>query len=187
MRIIGGTHRGRKLTAPEGKDVRPTSDRTRQAIFNALQHRSAVVDAAVLDAFCGTGALGLEALSQGAEKAVFFDTARASLDLVKRNITDLGFDTQAQALQKDATRCGPRPDSVAVSDLVFLDPPYHKNLVPLATHALKDGGWLAKAGWLVVETEKGAAIQAVLDILDATVDSSKNYGETDVHFLHWGF
>ncbi len=185
MRITGGTHRGRKLLTPTGQDIRPTSDRTRQAMFNALQHRGAVVDAVVLDAFCGTGALGLEAVSQGAARAVLFDVARMSVTLAKDNAAALGLSGQADIFLKDATQCGIKPVALPQADLVFLDPPYKKGLVPLAAAALVQGGWLAPSGWMVVEVEKGAVISVVLDVLNAALDSSKNYGETDVHFLHW--
>ena len=87
MRIDAGTHKGTKLIAPEGEDVRPTSDRARQAIFNMLAHRfDAVRGAKVLDAFAGSGALGLEALSRGAESLTAFETARPALEALKRNI-----------------------------------------------------------------------------------------------------
>ena len=88
MRIVAGRHRGRPIAAPEGRDIRPTSDRVREAVFNILEHRdwgaggiSIVADARVLDGFSGTGALGLEALSRGAKHVTFMDRNRADLDI----------------------------------------------------------------------------------------------------------
>src|SRR5215510_13917332 len=88
MRIEAGSHKGTKLIVPEGLDVRPTSDRARQAIFNVLIHRfDAVEGARVLDTFAGSGALGLEALSRGAAALIAMDLAKPALDALKRNIT----------------------------------------------------------------------------------------------------
>lgn len=181
MRIVGGSHRGRKLLSPLGREVRPTSDKTRQAVFNALNHRGAVADAVALDAFCGTGALGLEALSQGAAQAIFFDNTRSSLDLVKRNAKDLSLESQSTILLKDALKCGVKPADITAADLVFLDPPYNKNMVVPAAQALKEGGWLANAGWLVVEVEKGASLHGLI----GTIESEKNYGATSVYLVQF--
>lgn len=104
MRIIGGSARGRQLKTPVGQDIRPTSDKVRLAIFNALFSRGGVVGKVVLDAFCGTGALGCEALSQGAAKAIFYDNSKTSLTLTKENIAALGFMDRAEFMLKDATK-----------------------------------------------------------------------------------
>ena len=103
MELVGGDLRGRRLEAPAGRDIRPTSDRTREAIFNILAHAEWAPEIAgirVLDAFCGTGALGLEALSRGAGRAIFMDQGREALDLVRRNVEALGVETGAPC-------CGP--------------------------------------------------------------------------------
>lgn len=180
MRIIGGSARGRPLKTPMGQDIRPTSDKVRSAIFNALFSRGGVVDAVVIDAFCGTGALGLEALSQGAKSCYFFDYAKTSLDLAKENAAILGFSEQAHLAQKDATKPGDRPLSLPPATIVFLDPPYRKGLVQPALEALRTGNWLASQSIIVTETEKEAA--------DATgfgeISFDKTYGETRVCFYH---
>ena len=176
MRIIAGTHRGRPLKTPQTSDIRPTGDRVRQALFNALLHRGAVLDAVVLDAFCGTGALGLEALSQGAHQAVFMDQAKTSLSLAEENARTLKEHGRSLFLLKDTTTIGPRPVSVPVATLVFLDPPYHKNLVPQAFKALFAGGWIAPKAWIVCETEKGADLSGI----PGEIDFEKTYGDTAV-------
>ena len=92
MRIVGGTHKGRALVAPSGREIRPTSDRVRETIFNILVHSIDNFDlgkVSVVDVFAGTGALGLEALSRGAKHATFIDTSRRALDIVKKNSTAL--------------------------------------------------------------------------------------------------
>ena len=110
MRIIGGRHRGRRLLAPPGDTVRPTSDRAREALFNILSHGQFAAEgivfdgAAVLDAFAGTGAFGLEALSRGATEAVFFERDPEALTVLRRNVASLGESTRAHILPYDATR-----------------------------------------------------------------------------------
>ena len=127
MRIIGGRHRGRALKALKGKDIRPTSDRARESIFNILEHTvegGEPAGAAVLDVFAGTGALGLEALSRGARHATFIDSDRAALDCARQNARALGEAGAAVFLGLDAARLPPPPpDAGAPATLAFLDPP----------------------------------------------------------------
>ena len=154
MRIVAGRHRGRRLLAPPGETVRPTSDRAREALFNILSHGRLAADgapfaeAAVLDAFAGTGALGLEALSRGAAAAVFIEQAREALAILRRNIAALGEDTRARVVPGDATRPPRAPSACA---LVFLDPPYRSGLAAAALGALDAAGWLAPEALAVVE------------------------------------
>lgn len=179
MRIIGGTARGRQLKTPVGQDIRPTSDKVRLAIFNALFSRGGVVDAVVIDAFCGTGALGCEALSQGAAKAIFFDNSKTSLSLAKENISILGFSDRAEFILKDTSKIGDKPSTTSPATLVFLDPPYRKNLIAPALEALIKGNWLADSAIIVIETEKEADI--ISGYGHCTFD--KIYGETRVSFI----
>ena len=163
MRIIGGKHRGRKIHAPRGAVVRPTTDRLREAIFNILEHAFAdygdgngcIRDARVLDAFCGTGALGLEALSRGADRATFLDIEPAVLDVCRRNVEALGETAQAEFFRVNCLkplRCRD-PHS-----LVFMDPPYDKGLVTAGLEALDSEGWIASGAVCVIETTSREAI-----------------------------
>lgn len=124
MRVITGSARGRRLVSPEGFDVRPTTDKVKESIFNIIQFQLA--DACVLDLFAGSGQLGIEALSRGASKAVFVDSARKSLDVVKKNIELCRFQAEAETHLCDSIAFlrGCRQKF----DIVFLDPPYHKEL-----------------------------------------------------------
>lgn len=142
MRIIAGAWRGRALAAPKGDTTRPTSQRMRQALFDMLWHapwagRAAIEGVSVLDAFAGTGALGLEALSRGASHATFMEHDRAALAALRTNIAACG--AAARVLAADATK-PPRGTPCA---LVFLDPPYGHGLVPRAVAALTVQGWIA--------------------------------------------
>lgn len=155
MRIVGGRHRGRRLAAPADARVRPTADRTRQALFDLLAHGPYGTDdgpaprgQAVLDAFAGTGALGLEALSRGARHVTFIDDDREALRLVELNARPLARSGEVAVLRRDATRPGPAP---AAYDLLLMDPPYGSGLAAPALLALAAGGWLAPDAVAVVE------------------------------------
>ncbi len=177
MRIVSGKYGGRILRSPRGDAIRPTGDKLRGAIFNRLRSRGAIDDARAMDCFCGTGALGLEALSQGAQDCVFVDSARAALDLARENAATLKAGEEAVFILKDAAKIGARPDRIAPRDLVFLDPPYRKNLVPLALSSLQEGGWLAPGALIVIEVEKdfSAPLPQEFALLDR-----RRYGETEL-------
>lgn len=154
MRIIAGKWKGKQLVAPPGETTRPTSDRARQALFDMLWHapwagRDVVEGAVVLDAFAGTGTLGLEALSRGAATASFIEKDRAALAALRANIANCK--AEAQVIAGDATK-PPRPLQPAA--LAFLDPPYGSGLLVTALEALDAAGWFA-AGALIC-TELGA-------------------------------
>ena len=175
MRITGGLYRGRVLEAPKGRDIRPTSDKVRLAVFNMLNGRGLVRDAVVMDVFCGTGALGIEALSWGAAEVLFIDKARESLDLCKKNCTTLKIGN-ASFLLKDSAKLGPRPATQPAATLVFLDPPYRKDMVQQSLSALKEGRWMADEACLVIETESSFDES----LIDADILLSKNYGDTKI-------
>lgn len=121
MRIVAGTERGRRIEAPEGRDTRPTPDRVREAIFNALGSMGAVEGATVVDLFAGSGALGLEALSRGAAHVTFVETDRRARQVIERNIATLGFGDRSRVVGTDARSfLATAPEA----DLVLCDPPY---------------------------------------------------------------
>ncbi len=124
MRVITGTARGRKLISPEGFDVRPTTDKVKESVFNIIQFE--LNDAYVLDLFAGSGQMGIEALSRGASKAVFVDSSKKSLETVKKNIELCRFSDCAEAVFQDAFSY--LSSTSKKFDIVFLDPPYHKSL-----------------------------------------------------------
>jgi len=154
LRIVGGVHRGRRLTVPLGDAVRPTSDRTREALFNILSHGGFAAgglpfaDRPVLDAFAGTGAFGLEALSRGASSAAFIENGREAIAILRRNIAALDEEDRAHVLAGDATR---PPRAGFASALAFLDPPYRSGLAASALTALAAAGWLAADALAVIE------------------------------------
>jgi len=155
MRIVGGRHRGRRLLAPPGEAVRPTSDRAREALFNILSHGRLAAgglpfaDGAVLDAFAGTGAVGLEALSRGAAEAIFIERDPEALATLRRNVEVLGEVARTRIIPGDATR---PPRGMVACAVAFLDPPYGSGLAGPAVTALAAAGWLTADALVVIET-----------------------------------
>ncbi len=183
MRIIAGDHRGRSISTPQGLGTRPTSDKARQALFNVLGHAvwaPPLPGARVLDMFAGSGALGLEALSRGAEFAAFIDMAPAAVTALSKNITSLRLDARAQVLKRHAGRLGNW--SGVPFALVFLDPPYHKGLVAPALEGLARGGWLSPAATLAVE--HGAEEVLVTPDFMGELDQ-RTWGAATVSFLRY--
>jgi 16S rRNA (guanine966-N2)-methyltransferase len=184
MRIVAGKHRGRPLQSPQGGAVRPTSDRARESLFNILEHGklatgglSPVREAVVLDAFCGTGALGLEALSRGAASAVFLDSDNGALRLARDNAQSLGESGRSQFMQGDARK---PPRARAPCTLVFLDPPYGEDLATPALEGLANAGWFAPAAIAVVETATHDTVNAPPGF--EAVDE-RRYGKAKLTFL----
>ena len=155
MRIVGGRHRGRRLAAPVGKAIRPSGDRLREALFNILAHGDFpdIEGARVLDAFAGTGAFGLEALSRGAAEATFIDR---DIGWVRRNAAALG-NGGAVLIEGDALS-PPRANDPA--DIAFLDPPYGLGLAEPALAALWEAGWIGPATCAIVESGRGETLDA---------------------------
>jgi 16S rRNA (guanine966-N2)-methyltransferase len=153
MRIIAGTWRGRRLRAPPGLGTRPTAERVRQALFDMIMHapwggRGLMEGAVVLDAFAGTGALGLEALSRGAGQAVFFEQDAAALVALRANVAACGIGDRAKVMAGDVLRPGP---ALVSATLAFFDPPYGQGLIQRALNVLTAQSWLSPETLLVAE------------------------------------
>jgi 16S rRNA (guanine966-N2)-methyltransferase len=185
MRIIGGSHRGRALAGLGAGDtaahLRPTGDRVRESLFNLLAHGgygmpAPPAGARVLDLFAGTGALGLEALSRGAEHASFVENGGRSLALLRENIRRLEVGDRARIVARDARRPGPG----APCDLVFLDPPYRRGLGEQALAAAIAGGWLAPGALVAWEEAADISPPAGLTLLDR-----RRYGDTMISVLRY--
>ncbi|MFN3351540.1 16S rRNA (guanine(966)-N(2))-methyltransferase RsmD [Pseudorhodoplanes sp.] len=180
MRIVGGRFRGRTLTGPKSHGIRPTSDRTRESIFNILAHAygDPVGGGRVLDLFAGTGALGLEALSRGAAFALFVDDGAEARALIRQNIEALGTAGISRIFRRDATKLGDVHPNAPFS-LVFLDPPYGKGLAEKALVSARAGGWLNEDALIVVEETKGVftAPEGFAEI------ERRDYDDTEIAFL----
>jgi 16S rRNA (guanine966-N2)-methyltransferase len=161
MRIVGGRLRGRALAAPKSQAIRPTADRLREALFNVLVHAygDPVSGARVLDLFAGTGALGLEALSRGADFALFIDDSAEARALVRENVAALGLGGVSRIFRRDAVKLGAAHPLPPFS-LAFLDPPYGRALAEAALAAARAGAWLTAGALAVVEEAADAAFAA---------------------------
>ncbi|MDV7338004.1 16S rRNA (guanine(966)-N(2))-methyltransferase RsmD [Terasakiella sp. A23] len=181
MRIVGGKFKGRKLIAPEGQDTRPTSDRARESIFNILEHqswgRSALREGRVLDAFSGTGALGLEAYSRGAAHVTFLDKDEAAMKCLVRNAKGMGDRHTLQPLRADVSNLTVAQEPY---QLIFMDAPYKSGLTDIALQNLVNKEWLNSGTICVIELsskEKWNAPETFEEI------DRRKYGAAQVVFL----
>ena len=150
LRIIAGTWRGRKLSAPAGDTTRPTADRTRETLFSMLTSRlGSWEDLTVADLFAGSGALGLEALSRGAAKALFVEQDPAAIRALRANIAALHAQAQCDVRASSVLALGPAP---APLDVVLLDPPYGSGAGAVAIDRLQRLGWIGAGTWVSLET-----------------------------------
>jgi 16S rRNA (guanine966-N2)-methyltransferase len=181
MRVVAGRLKGRTIASPASREIRPTADRLRESLFNILVHAygDPVEGARVLDLFAGTGALGIEALSRGAQFALFVDNGAEARALLRQNVEALGLGGVSKVYRRDATRPGPAHPMPPFS-LALLDPPYGKGLAEQALAALRDGGWLAPQALVVVEEAKAAAFTAPEGFAEL---ERRAYDDTEFVFL----
>ena len=183
MRIVAGQFKGRPIQAPKRDATRPTTDRARESLFNMLAHADWAPDldgARVIDLFAGSGALGLEALSRGAEFCLFVETAAAARGAIRQNIETLGLFGATRIHRRSATSLGERPAGIgAPFDLIFMDPPYGKGFVGPCLQSLKQGSWLSERAIIVVET----AVDETLDLEGWICLSERKTGAAKVWFL----
>lgn len=185
MRIIGGMARGRRLSSPGSNRIRPTTDRAREALFNIVG--PGVVDTVVLDLFAGTGALGLEAISRGAQKVVFVDSRDQAVNLIRRNIELCGFSNRSLVLQRDLA-CGlaflSKTCPVAGFDLIFADPPYGFDLGGLILEGITEVGLVAPDGLIVVEDKAKTVLPT--EVGNLRLSDQRQYGDTGFWFFRQG-
>ena len=183
MRIVGGKFRGRTLKTPETQDIRPTTDRARESLFNILINRLGHDWSGIraLDMFAGTGALGLEALSRGASHALFVETSVEGRGLIRDNIEAFGLTGIARLLRRDATDMGP-VGTMEPFNLAFADPPYGKGLGEAAYASAALGGWLAEGALCVLEETSSSPF-----ILPANfaLEDERRYGDTSLRFMRF--
>ncbi len=172
LRIIGGMYKKKKLFTVQGLGTRPTADRLRETLFNILGME--VRNAVVLDLFSGTGALGLEALSRGAESCVFVDNSREALSVIRKNCEACtALTVRTTVISRDASRdLSCLRTTAPLFNLVFADPPYGKGLVPLALAALVKAGCLADEALIVAEH----------DPADSMTPPTPGFTQTDQRF-----
>jgi 16S rRNA (guanine966-N2)-methyltransferase len=178
MRIIAGSAKGRRLAAPKGLTIRPTADRAKEALFSILAPR--LSDAAVLDLFAGTGALGLESLSRGAKEAFFIDADNEALALIAANIQTCRFAaTSARVICHDLRHGLPKEIISRHFDLIFLDPPYDQGLAGSTLALLAQGP--ATAALIIAEERRDCRLAARYG--DYACQDTRRYGDTAFWFF----
>lgn len=179
MRVIAGAAKGRRLRAPPGRALRPTADRVKEALFSIVQSRFDLIDAALLDLFAGTGALGIEGLSRGARRAVFVERDHAARRVLDANLTACGFAARARVLCVSVQR--------AIAELagrgerfggVLMDPPYGRRLVAPVLAQIAAAGVVEPGGWVAVEHRVDDVLAETYGPLRLT--TIRRYGKTAV-------
>lgn len=182
MRIITGKARGLKLVTPKNYLVRPTADRVKEALFNIIQAR--IPGSQVLDAFAGTGNLGLEAWSRGAEQIVYFDKSRESLKLVRANVEEARAGEAVTLIHTDAVNGLAMMEQQGKQfDVIFSDPPYDKGLNQKVVEALEKWPVLKPGGLLVLEHSLGEDPGSYLP--EGTEFRQEKYGDTKISLIVW--
>lgn len=181
MRVISGKARGKKLVSLEGLNTRPTLDRVKEAMFNIIQYD--IIGKDVLDLFAGSGALGIEALSRGANKAIFCDNSAEAIKIIKTNIENTRNLEQSEILNKDyITALKHLAESNKRFDIIFLDPPYETDFAEKAIKEILDLNLLSKDGMIILETDdtkKEEALKAQkIEIFD-----KRKYGRVILIFI----
>ena len=176
MRIVGGKYRGRVLTEFSGRDIRPTSDKARESLFNILQFK--IYGKTFLDLFCGTGAVGIEALSRGAKSVTFNDADRKSIEVLKKNLAKLKVEEEFKVKNIDAISL--LKTSTEKFDFIYIDPPYKTDLGIQALSVVRDA--VADGGVVIFEDEKPFSSQ----VEGLKITDERKYGRIHLTFFEKG-
>ena len=178
MRITGGELNGRVLGTVSGLNIRPTSSKVRQAVFNIIGND--ISGFHVADFFAGTGIMGIEALSRGAAWTVFVDNSTRSLALVKKNLELCGFSTKGYVIKKDLTEGIPKLEKIkqGAIDLAFIDPPYGKDIIPGVLESIVKSEIMADGSYIVTESMKHDRLPDSVEKFHLV--KTRQYGETKI-------
>ena len=182
MRIIAGRARGHKLLSPETMETRPTLDRVKEAMFSSIQLY--IPDGVVVDVFAGTGSLGLEAASRGAKEVYLIDKSNTTYPLLKKNVMNLKFQDFCTTLNMDAyDALRSLASKNKKFDIIFIDPPYCKVMIPEAIKIVKEKDLLKEDGIIVTKIDSIEEIYPGYE--DITLSKSKKYGNTTVCYYKY--
>ena len=184
MKITGGKSRGRPLASLKGMEIRPTSSKVREAIFNILGQDMTGIK--VLDLFAGTGILGIEALSRGAEGAVFIDKSDKAINIINKNLAHCGYQDICRVLKRDILK-GFSIESLPAKlgiNLVFIDPPYGKGIIHPVMEMLSGSGILAGQALIITESSKNDKLPERIETL--LLSDTRIYGETKIDIFKYG-
>ncbi len=182
MRIISGTARGTKLYTLEGSNTRPTLDRVKEPLFSILQTR--IKDAIVLDLFSGSGALALESLSRGAQKAILCDNSPKAIEVIKKNIKKTHFEQATEVICKDYKKCLNTIHEKL--NLIFIDPPYEANIAVNALEIIMNHNLLVEDGVVILETDNEQRELEQIKRLKCNINvcDLRTYGRVKLIFLN---
>ena len=183
MRIIGGNLRGKKILAPTDKSTRPLKDMVREAIFNIIEHSKNefvnLKSAKVLDLFSGTGSFGIECLSRGAEKVIFFENYTNSIKVLKKNLELLKLNNYSEIIEKDSYNISQSQLNLKNFDLVFIDPPFKDNKINQLIEIIKKMKITSKNTLIIIHRNKRIIENISKDII---ISKEKNYGLSKIIF-----
>lgn len=182
MRIISGLARGTKLYTLEGTETRPTLDRVKEPLFSIIQNN--IPNANVLDLFAGSGALGLESLSRGAKKAILCDKSYKAIAIIKQNVEKTRLIEKAEVIQGDYKKVlNNLADGEQKFDIIFLDPPYKKNIIPEIINKIIELNLLAEDGIVVAETDQEQVVEEIKNT-NMNINDIRKYGRVILIFLN---
>lgn len=178
MRITGGELNGRVIAGLSGMNIRPTSSKVRQAVFNIIGNDTTGFH--VMDIFAGTGIMGIEALSRGAEWAIFFDNSMGSVELIRKNLELCGLSNRGYIVKGDIKNSIPAHEKLkkGAIDLAFIDPPYGRELIPGLLEAMVKTGIMSDNGIIVTESKRDEVLP--LNAGDFILNKTRIYGETKI-------
>lgn len=183
MRIISGIAKGKKILPPDGMQTRPTLDRVKENIFNIIQNY--IVDANAVDVFAGTGSLGLEAVSRGAKECYLVDKHPTTFDFLMQNVNNLGFQNKCKCINKDSyAALKDFGKKGLIFDLIFIDPPYAKEMIPPAIEIITSESLLDENGIIVTKIDSSEEIYKGNEKI--VLYDYRKYGNTTVCFYKHG-
>ena len=183
MRIISGSARGTKLFTLNGTNTRPTLDRVKESVFNIIQNK--IEDAIVLDLFAGSGAIGLEFLSRGAQKVVLCDNSKDAMAVIKRNIEKTHMDKKVQTVNADFNTCLEKVKNQKF-DIIYIDPPYETSYISEALKKIVEYGMTQKENTIIIETDDEIRILKEIENIKIKIVDKRKYGRATIIFLKLG-
>lgn len=180
MRIISGKARGTKLYTLEGENTRPTLDRVKESVFSIIQ--SEIEGAKILDLFAGSGAIGLEFLSRGAQKAVLCDKSKEAVNIIKKNIEKTHMEQETQVFNTDFENCLERLKNEQF-DIIYVDPPYETNYILKSLEKIIKLNIAKEECLIIIETDDEQRIEKEIKNIDVEIVDKRKYGRATIIFL----
>ena len=180
MRIISGKARGTKLFTLEGENTRPTLDRVKESVFNIIQNE--IEGAKILDLFAGSGAIGLEFLSRGAEKAILCDKSKEAINIIKKNVEKTHFENNVQIYNTDFENCLEKIKNEQF-DIIYLDPPYETDYIIKALEKIIKENIAKEESLIIIETDDELRIEKQIENIDVKIVDKRKYGRATIIFL----